>query len=83
MRILEGTIEAKLRPAICNVFKTLAQTAVMWGFFLAVLPMAIAYLERTIVGWELPAIPAEICWAGFALFGSIFWASATATYRAR
>src|SRR5688572_15588373 len=71
MRLLDGTIEAKPRPAICNVFKTLAQTAVMWGFFLGLLPIAIAYLERTFVGWKLPAIPAEICWASFALFGLI------------
>ena len=71
MRLLEGTIEAKPRPTIINIFKTLAQTAVMWGFFLGVLPIAVASVERSIVGWKLPAIPAEICWAGFALSGSI------------
>ena len=71
MRLLEKTIEAKPRPTYCNVFKTLGQTAVMWGFFLGALPIAIASLEKVVVGWRLPEFPAEICWAGFALFGAI------------
>lgn len=71
MRLLEGTIEAKPRPAICNIFKTLAQTAVMWSIFLSVLPILVSMIERSFFNWKLPAVPAEICWGGFALFGSI------------
>ena len=71
MRLPEGTIEAKTRSVTQNVIKTLLQTAGMWGFFLGVMPIAIASFERLLLSWQLPAVPAEICWGGFALFGSI------------
>lgn len=71
MRLLEKTIEAKPRPAAFNIFKTLMQTAAMWGFFLGVLPILISSVEQYLIGWKLPAIPAEVCWGGFAFFGAI------------
>lgn len=71
MRLLESTIEAKPRSVAHNIFKTILQTAAMWSFFLALMPLVIASLERRIFQWQLPSVPAEICWGGFALFGSI------------
>ena len=62
--------EARPASAVRNVVKSLLQTVVFWGFFLAVLPVVIYRLESWLVGDALRFASTGLRTAGILLFAA-------------
>lgn len=70
MRVPSRPTEARTSHFGLNLLKTLIQTAVMWGVFLALFPVALASAEGSLSNWRLPQVPAVLPWTIFALLGA-------------
>jgi protein-S-isoprenylcysteine O-methyltransferase Ste14 len=70
MRLPGHTTESRTASVWANGLKTLLQTALMWGFFLWAVPLAIAALENRLFGWRLPEVAPAVAIALFSVFGA-------------
>lgn len=69
MKLPDQARQAPAQPKLWLVLKSFSETALLWFFFLWLLPRWVARLEADWFGWRVPSVPEVPCWIAFWVMG--------------